>query len=153
MIRDKSIFIKNIYYMLSYAFQDLRPDREDDIAGEDFERIHDLFSSILAKGIACQLKQGLHREYLNQTDDLAAVRGKIDLSGTMKNRFARRQVVSCEYDELSEDNQLNCILKTTALLLLRYGDVSSEHCDGLRKLMLRFSFQPTSVLSVPRNDT
>ena len=52
MIKDKSIFIKNVYYMLSYAFQDLRPDREDDVAGEDFERIHDLFASILAKGIA-----------------------------------------------------------------------------------------------------
>ena len=49
MIKDKSIFIKNVYYMLSYAFQDLRPDREDDVAGEDFERIHDLFASILAK--------------------------------------------------------------------------------------------------------
>ena len=44
MIKDKSIFIKNVYYMLSYAFQDLRPDREDDVAGEDFERIHDLFA-------------------------------------------------------------------------------------------------------------
>ncbi len=69
MIKDKSIFIKNVYYMLSYAFQDLRPDREDDVAGEDFERIHDLFASILAKGIARQLKQGLYREYVNHVED------------------------------------------------------------------------------------
>lgn len=135
MIKDKSIFIKNIYYMLSYAFQDLRPDREDDVAGEDFERIHDLFSSILAKGIARQLKQGLHREYLSRTEDLTALRGKIDLPRTMRNRLARRQVVSCEYDELSEDNLVNRVLKTTAMILLRHGDVSTVHRDGLKRLM------------------
>lgn len=28
MTKDKSIFIKNIYYMLAYAFQSLRPDEE-----------------------------------------------------------------------------------------------------------------------------
>ena len=135
MIKDKSIFIKNIYYMLSYAFQELRPDREDDVAGEDFERIHDLFSSILAKGIARQLKQGLHREYLSRTEDLMALRGKIDLPGTMRSRLARRQAVSCEYDELSEDNLMNRVLKTTAMMLLRHGDVSTAHRDELKRPM------------------
>lgn len=135
MIKDKSIFIKNIYYMLSYAFQELRPDREDDVAGEDFERIHDLFSSILAKGIAHQLKQGLHREYLSRTEDLMALRGKIDLPGTMRNRLARRQAVSCEYDELSEDNLMNRVLKTAAMMLLRHGDVSTAHRDELKRPM------------------
>ena len=135
MIKDKSIFIKNIYYMLSYAFQDLRPDREDDAAGEDFERIHDLFSSILAKGIARQLKQGLHREYLSRTEDLMALRGKIDLPGTMRNRLARKRGVSCEYDELSEGNLMNRVLKTTAMILLRHGDVSTAHRDELKRLM------------------
>lgn len=139
MIKDKSIFIKNVYYMLSYAFQDLQPDRKDDVAGEDFERIHDLFTSILTKGISRQLKQGLHREYLSHTEDLTVLRGKIDLPGTMKNRLARRQSVSCEYDELSEDNLLNQVLKTTAMILLRHGDVSAEHRDELRKRMLFFS--------------
>lgn len=139
MIKDKSIFIKNIYYMLSYAFQDLRPDHEDDIAGEDFERIHDLFASILAKGIARQLKQGLHREYLRRAEDLTALRGKLDLAGTIKSRLARRRVISCEYDDLSEDNPINRILKTTAMILLHHGDVSDEHREELRRIIPFFS--------------
>ena len=139
MIKDKSIFIKNIYYMLSYAFQDLCPDHEDDVVGEDFDRIHDLFTSILAKGITRQLKQGLHREYLRRGEDLTALRGKLDLAGTTKNRLARRQVVSCEYDDLSEDNLMNRILKTTAMILLRHGDVSDEHREKLRMVMPFFA--------------
>lgn len=139
MIKDKSIFIKNVYYMLSYAFQDLRPDREDDVAGEEFERIHDLFAVILAKGIARQLKQGLHREYLNRAEDLTSLRGKVDMLGTLRNRLAHRQVVSCEFDELSEDNLLNQVLKTTSMILLRHGNVSAEHRDELKKRMLFFT--------------
>lgn len=139
MIKDKSIFIKNVYNMLSYAFQDLRPDREDDVAGEDFERIHDLFASILSKGIARQLKQGLYREYVNHVEDLPVLRGKVEMAGTIRNRLARNRRMSCEYDELSEDNLLNQILKTTAMLLLRHGDVSAEHRDELKKRMLFFA--------------
>lgn len=139
MIKDKSIFIKNIYYMLAYAFQDLHPDREDDVAGENFERIHDLFASILAKGIARRIKQGLHRDYLNHTEDLTALRGKIDISGTMRNRLACRQTVSCEYDELSENNLMNRALKTTAMILLRHGDVSAEKRNELKKRLLFFA--------------
>lgn len=34
MIKDKSIFIKNIYYMLAYAFTNLIPSEDDEIAAE-----------------------------------------------------------------------------------------------------------------------
>lgn len=76
MIKDKSIFIKNIYYMLSYAFTTLNQGGYEDVATEEFENIHNLFAAILAKGISRQLKQGLYREYLNRKEDVAVVRGR-----------------------------------------------------------------------------
>lgn len=60
MIKDKSIFIKNIYYMLSYAFTTLNQGGYEDVATEEFENIHNLFAAILAKGISRQLKEGLY---------------------------------------------------------------------------------------------
>ena len=57
--------------------------------------------------------------------DLSVLRGKVEMAGTIRNRLARSCRVSCKYDELSEDNLLNQILKTTAMLLLRRGDVST----------------------------
>ena len=101
--------------MLSYAFTTLNQGGYEDIATEEFENIHNLFAAILAKGIGRQLKQGLYREYLNQKETVTAVRGKIDMPGTIQNRLARRQVLTCEYDELSENNLLNQILKTTVM--------------------------------------
>jgi 5-methylcytosine-specific restriction enzyme subunit McrC len=55
MTDDKGILIQNIYYMLAYAFQELKQNNYEDIAGEDFDNIHDLFAEILAKGISYQL--------------------------------------------------------------------------------------------------
>ena len=139
MIKDKSILIKNIYYMLSYAFTTLNQSNYEDVATEEFENIHNLFAAILAKGIGQQLKQGLYREYLNKTEDLTVMRGKIDMPGTIKNKMARKQVLTCDYDELSENNLLNQILKTTVVILMRHPKVSSERKDALKKEMLFFA--------------
>lgn len=139
MIKDKNIFIKNIYYMLAYAFSALNSSGIEDLAAEEFDNIHNLLAAILAGGIARQLKQGLHREYVNQTEDLTVVRGKINMQGAIRNKVARKKFMTCKYDELSENNVLNQILKTTAILFLRDSNVDSKYKDDLKKEMLYFS--------------
>lgn len=125
--------------MLSYAFTNLTPTQDDEIAAEEFDNIHNLFAAILSKGIGRQLKQGLYREYVNQKEDMPVMRGKIDMPGTIKNRLSRKQVLTCEYDELSENNLLNQILKTTVMLLIRHTKVDAEYKSDLKKEMLFFS--------------
>ena len=90
MIIDKSIFIQNIYYMLTYAFQVLKQKNYEKISGEKFDNIENLFASILSTGLAQQLKQGLHREYVAINDNLNTVRGKINLSETIKNKIKHK---------------------------------------------------------------
>ena len=48
--------VKNIYYMLAYAFQVLKQKNYEDIAAEEFDDVQDLFAAILAKGIS-QIKR------------------------------------------------------------------------------------------------
>ena len=127
MINDKGILIKNIYYMLTYAYQSLRQTNYKEIAGEDFENIHDLFAAILSKGAAQQLKQELYREYVSELENLPVMRGKLNLPGTFRNKLRRRQELSCEYDELSENNFLNQIIKTALLALVRQKTVSAKN--------------------------
>lgn len=135
--------------MLSYAFTTLNQSNYEDVAKEEFENIHNLFAAILAKGIGQQLKQGLYREYLNQKEDMSVMRGKIDMSGTIKNKLVRKLVLTCEYDELSENNLLNQILKTTVVFLLRHANVDAERKNDLKKEMLFFSnvdtIEPSSI--------
>lgn len=135
MLNDKGILIRNIYHMLTYAFQELRKNNYDEISEEDFEYIQDLFAEILYKGISFQLKQGLYREYIERHDTLSVLRGKLDMVETIKNRVRHKQVLSCEFDELSENNTLNQILKTTAGILIRERTVSSKRKKQLKSIL------------------
>lgn len=137
-MNDKGILIKNIYYMLTYAFHVLHQDNYEEIEAEDFENIHDMFSAILGRGVAQQLKQGLYREYVNNSDDLSTLRGKLAVKGTIINKMQHKQKLSCEYDELSENNLLNQVLKTTMLLLIKQQDVKQGNKAILKKDLVFF---------------
>lgn len=138
MTNDKGILIKNIYYMLTYAFQSLRQSNYDKVAAEEFENIHDMFAAILGKGVASQIKQGLYREYVLQEGELSVLRGKLNIQGTIRNKIQHKQKLSCEYDELSENNLLNQILKTTMRILVRQKTVKQEHKVVLKKNLVFF---------------
>ena len=149
MTKDKGIFIKNIYYMLSYAFQVLKQSNYENIASEEFEMVQDLFAVILAKGVAKQLKQGLYREYVIQHENLAVMRGKLDMPETIRNRIQRKQKLACEFDELSENNLLNQIIKTTIYYLIKDKEVSNGYKSDLNKILLFFDnieiLDPSSI--------
>jgi len=138
MTNDKGIFIKNIYYMLAYAFQVLRQKNYENIASEEFDEVQDLFASILAKGISQQLKQGLHREYITNHEDLSTMRGKLDIDGTIKNQIQKKKALACEYDELSVNNIFNQILKTTLTILIKEASVKPERKVALKRVILFF---------------
>ena len=124
--------------MLTYAFQILRQSNYDDVAAEDFENIHDMFAAILGKGVAQQLKHGLYREYVNTCDNLTTLRGKLDIQGTIQNKLQHRQKLYCDFDELSENNLMNQVIKTTMTLLIKQGNVKIENKSVLKKDLLFF---------------
>lgn len=138
-MKNQRAVVKNIYYMLAYAFRDVRMKEEQQLSSEAFTSMHNLFAAILAHGIGRQLKRGLHRAYVPQTETLTTLRGKINLPESMKQQRTRRQALTCDYDALSENNLLNQILKTTVFLLLRHADVAAPVKSTLKKEMMYFS--------------
>ena len=131
----KGIAIKNVYYMLSYAFKALRQGVYERVERESFEHAEELFAGILAIGLGYVTKRGLHRSYEARVDDLKVLRGRIDLGRTIGLVAARRQAISCRYDEFSVNNSFNQVLKTTALLLLRSGSAMKNAATLKRALL------------------
>ena len=130
--------IKNIYYMLCYAFHVLNEQGYKKLATEDFENAADLCAAILIRGISYQLKRGLGREYVSETDTISTIRGKIEISDSIKAQSTIRNQMVCTFDEFSVDSQLNQIIKATVLLLLK-ADVAKTRKKELRKLMVYFA--------------
>ena len=124
--------------MLAYAFRVLRQSNYSQVETEDFENIHNLLAAILSKGISQQLKQGLYREYVDKNEELSVLRGKLNIQGTIRNRVQNKQILSCEFDELSEDNIFNQFLKLTATMLIKNSNVESAYKAELKKSLLYF---------------
>lgn len=129
--------IKNIYYMLSYAFQMLNEQGYKNLATEDFGNAGDLCAAILIRGISNQLKRGLGREYISETDTISAIRGKIEITESIKNQSMIRSQMVCTYDEFSVNSPLNQIIKSTVMLLLK-ADIAKSRKKELRKLVVYF---------------
>ena len=125
--------------MLCYAFASL--DRKDfeNIATERFDDIHNLFAAILAKGISSQIKHGLYKQYIDYSENVSIIRGKINMPETIRNSVNRRTQIACDYDVMSENNIFNQILKTTAKILLCSNDVNKEYKTELKRCILYFS--------------
>jgi len=135
--------------MLSYAFQVLKQSNYEKIAAEKFDKIQNLFAAILSKGVAQQLKQGLYREYVLQHETLSVIRGKVEMHKTILNRIQRKQKLTCEFDELSENNIFNQILKTTMHYLVKDASVAKEQKIALNKVLIFFNnvylLEPSSI--------
>ena len=152
MTEDKGILIRNVYYMLAYAFQELRQNNYAEITGEKFDNIYDLFAEILIRGISYQLKQGLYREYISRNESMQTVKGKIDMRGTIDNKIRNIQKIACDYDELSENNVYNQIVVSTAVLLIKHSEVKKNKKAKLKQLLLFFqNVQPIDVNTIRWN--
>ena len=152
MTEDKGILIRNVYYMLAYAFQELRQNNYAEITGEKFDNIYDLFAEILIRGISYQLKQGLYREYVSRNESMQTVKGKIDMRGTIDNKIRNIQKIACDYDELSENNVYNQIVVSTAVILVKHSEVKKNKKAKLKQLLLFFqNVQPIDVNTIRWN--
>lgn len=129
--------IKNVYYMLSYAFTILNEQSYKDVSTESFENSLDLCAAILIKGISIQIKRGLVKDYVSMNDELSMVRGKVDISSTIRKQSLINNRIYCDYDEFSSNTYLNQILKTTMELLL-HADIKRERKKQIKKLLVYF---------------
>lgn len=132
------IKIKNIYYMLSYAFQNLKQGKYKTCETENFDNARDLFAEILIKGISQEIKRGLGKEYILEQAQLSNPKGKFNITESIKNSAIQKKQLVCEYDEFSINSYLNRIIKTTSMLLLK-SDISLERKKSLKRLMIYFN--------------
>lgn len=130
--------VQNIYYMLSYAFQILKEKGYKELATEQFHNTAELCAAILAKGINSQIKRGLNREYLTSSEPLSNLRGKLDISESIKTLTIQKKQLVCTYDRFSVNTDMNRIIKTTALLLMK-ANIDKSRKKELRSLMMFFN--------------
>ena len=133
--------IKNIYYMLCYSFnRDLLTEKDiASVDSETFKNIYNLFSIILCIMIRKQVKSGMNRDYIDRSEPLSTVRGKINIANTIKSGGILKRKLVCDFDEFSENNQLNQIVKTTANYLIKSPYIGNPTKKELKRQLVYFN--------------
>ena len=109
--------IKNVYYMLSYAYDFLEYEELNHLGEEQFDNIYEMLSIILLQGIYSQIKKGLYKEYIDINEDLPYIKGKLNMNNTLFCICNSSINVNCDYEKYSINNIFNQIIKTTLILL------------------------------------
>ena len=140
--------VQNIYYMLAYAFQVLNENGYKNIETEQFDNVGELCAAILSKGVSLQLKRGLGKEYVPETEALSSLRGKIDIAESTKTQSMLRKQLVCTYDDFTVNGYMNRIIKSTMELLIR-SDITKTRKKELRKLLVFFGdVEPLNVYDI-----
>ena len=105
--------VRNIYYLLCYAWNHIGEAETVDVGSERFGGLVDLFAKVLNEGVSRLVSRGLDRDYLAVHEDIRGVKGKLDLATTVKRNLLLNGKTHCAFDELSYDVPQNRILKAT----------------------------------------
>ena len=108
--------IRNIYYLLCYAWNKLSEGQIVDVSGVDSTELADLFATVLINGMNHALRRGLDRGYEEHEGELTSIRGRIDIAMSSRRMLASHGKAYCYYDEFTVNTLPNRIIKST----LRY---------------------------------
>ena len=135
----RKIPIKNIYYMLAYAFNVLNHKDYKKLQGENFENIYDLLASVLIRAVGSQIKLGLHREYIEEQNELLGVKGKILLNDTIRTQTLVKNRLVCSFDDFNHNILMNKIIKTIFIDLIKCDKLNSDIKKDIKNLTLFFA--------------
>lgn len=132
------IRVRNLYHMLAYAFSALSEQGYRAVATEDFDNAAELCAAILERGVSLQLRRGLGQEYVSRSEARSCLRGKVEVTESVKSQALLRRQMVCSFDEFSVDGAMNRIIKATLAMLVR-SDISRARKKSLKKLMVFFN--------------
>lgn len=131
--------IRNIYYMLCYAWNVLEQSDDIFLGSEKFYNIYNLFGTIYINGTRSLIKRGFNRNYIEKCEETSTLKGKINIASSIKLQTLNNGKMVCYFDEFSKDIVLNQIVKATINILIKSPQLDASLKNKLLKLRLYFS--------------
>ncbi len=121
-----AIPVRNVYYLLSYAWRQFEYDDVVDLESVESNEIVDLFARILIDGTRQLVRRGLDRGYRTESKKIAGVRGQIEFGPSINEMLFQQGKARCRVDELTHDVLHNRLLKATFQHLRRVRDLDDD---------------------------
>lgn len=131
--------VKNIYYLLCYAWNKLAEGDFIEISAEESPNLLNLLSRVLLNGTKTLLKRGFAQQYITETEIYQGVKGKLEVGQSIRKNLFQKGLAVCEYDELSVDILTNQILKTTLQNLYKTNGLDANLRHEIKTLIWRMN--------------
>ena len=118
--------IQNIYYLLCYAWNKLDEKERVKVSIDDSTQLVDLFAKVLINSTKVLLKRGIDKNYIEHTEEIAGVKGKLLISETIKRNILFKQRTISSFDDFSANILSNQILLSTIYGLTRTKGIDKE---------------------------
>jgi len=133
-----NIPIENIYYLLCYAWNKLEEKDRISVSIDEKTDLVDLLSKVLISGTRILLKRGIDRSYKSRVEEISGIKGKLELSATLKSNLHLKQRTICNYDDFSSNILPNQILITTLYRLTRTIKLDKKIKSEIKNVLWMF---------------
>lgn len=147
---EVKIPIKNIFYLLTYAWDYVELFNDVKLGTESLESIDEFYAKIVLSLLHKVRQTGIYRSYKTSDEFVKSPRGKINLSESIKFFSLPKNAVICSIDDLSMDNHENRIIKATIADLLKSKALSKDLIESL-KVILK-NFEKIGNIYIQQND-
>ena len=134
-----TIPIKNLFYMLCYAWNVLAIKDEILVEYDDYCDAYNLLGRVFSHGIGKLIRSGFHRSYIQKEEELSTLRGKINVQESINRLSPQRKKLTCNYDEYSSNDIFNQILNYTIAALLKNSHVDISIKRDLKRQKVFFA--------------
>ena len=139
--------IQNLYYLLCYVWD--VPDQRNKVKvdGEKCHSLENLLAMVLLNICENLLKRGLVQSYRYEQQEVEGVRGKLNISSTLKSGRMCLGYTNCQVDELSQDTLANQIVYNTLKRLGTLKSIDKSIRENINKTIRKFPKISTIHLS------
>lgn len=130
--------VKNIYYMLAYAWDHPHESRIINVYGEDEKDIINLLSKILILKVKSLIKRGFYREYKPVKEESGVLRGKVLFKESIETFSYKRGKMHIIHEEFTPDILHNQLIKATMIRLSMYEHLEHKYFEDLKRLLMYF---------------
>lgn len=128
---EYGIPIRNLWHMCLYAWNEIPLNSHWTLdAAEDAPTLDALFASILVRLLQQRLRIGLGRSYINESQSIRGIRGRIDFAESLKRQAFEHGEAYCEFQQYSANSPKNQIIRSTLVRLVQVGNFDPDHVKG-----------------------
>jgi len=130
--------VRNIYYLLSYAWNKLQEAERLEVSIGDYKDSLNLFTRLLVAAVNNLFKKGLDRSYIDVSKDYVGIKGKLNFKASLDKQLFKQGIANCNFDEFSSNVLQNRILKSTLRLITKLDAIDLRLKKDLWSCIYRF---------------